>query len=104
MGITISAKVIGPVIDQNGNLSERARVEVTDVSATSLANGKVQVGDIVNSISVDGVKVEATEVYVVPEHMLNARIGSAIVMNITRGGENMDITFTITKDAITLEN
>ena len=103
LGITISAKVIGPVIDENGKLLEGALVQVMEVSNSSLAYGKVEVDDIVNSISVDGVKVNATEVYVIPEHMLTARVGSEIVMNITRGEETFDITFTITEDAITLE-
>lgn len=103
LGITISAKVIGPVIDENGGLLQGARVQVMEVSPTSLAYGKVQVDDIVNSISVDGVKVMATEVHIVPEHMLNARVGSVIVMNVTRGDQTFDISFTITKDAITLE-
>ena len=103
LGITISAKVIGPVIDANGGLLEGARVQVMEISPTSLAYGKVQVDDIVNSISVDGVKVMATEVYVVPEHMLTARVGSVIVMNVTRGDKTFDISFTITESAITLE-
>ena len=103
LGITISAKVIGPVIDENGTLLEGARVQVMEVSRTSLAYGKVQIDDIVNSITVDGVTVIATEVYVIPEHMLTARVGSVIVMNVTRGSETFDITFTITEDAITLE-
>ncbi len=103
LGITITAKVIGPVIDASGGLLEGARVQVMEVSKSSLAYGKVQVDDIVNSISVDGVKVMATEVHVIPEHMLNARVGSVIVMNVTRGGQTFDISFTITKDAITLE-
>lgn len=103
LGITITAKVIGPVIDSNGGLLEGARVQVMEVSPSSLAYGKVQVDDIVNSISVDGVKVMATEVHVIPEHMLNARVGSVIVMNVTRGDQTFDISFTITKDAITLE-
>jgi serine protease Do len=103
MGITISSGVIGPVVDENGCLVERQKVEVQSVSLTSLAFGKVRVGDIVNSITVDGVKAIATEVYVVSEHMLNARVGSTVVLNVTRGTETFDITFTITKNAITLE-
>ena len=103
LGITISAKVIGPVIDANNSLLDGARVQVMEISESSLAYGKVQVDDIVNSITVDGVKVMATEVYVVPEHMLTARVGSVIVMNITRGNQTFDISFTITENAITLE-
>ena len=103
LGITISAKVIGPVIDANGTLLEGARVQVMEVSSSSLAYGKVQVDDIVNSITVDGVTVIATEVHVIPEHMLTARVGSVIVMNVTRGDQTFDISFTITENAITLE-
>ena len=104
LGITISAKVIGPYIDENGNILEGAKVQVMDVSASSLAYGKVEIDDVVNSITVDGVTVMATAVYLIPEHMLNARLGSEIVMNVTRGEETFDITFTITESAITLEN
>jgi len=103
LGITISAKVIGPVIDENGGLLQGAKVQVMEVSASSLAYGKVEVDDVINSITVDGVTVQATEVYVIPEHMLTARVGSVIVMNVTRGEETFDITFTITKEAITYE-
>ena len=103
LGITISAKVIGPVIDENGGLLQGAKVQVMEVSPTSLAYGKVQIDDVVNSITVDGVKVIATEVHIIPEHMLNARVGSVIVMNVTRGDQTFDITFTITKDSVILE-
>jgi hypothetical protein len=103
LGITISAKVIGPVIDENGGLLQGAKVQVMEVSPTSLAYGKVQIDDVVNSITVDGVKVIATEVHIIPEHMLNARVGSVIVMNVTRGDQTFDITFTITNDSVILE-
>lgn len=103
IGITISARVIGPAIDENGSLTERQKVEVQEVSPSSLAYGKVQVGDVVNSITVDGVKAIATEVYVVSEHMLTARVGSVVVLNVTRGTQTFDITFTITQNAVTLE-
>lgn len=103
LGITISAKVIGPYIDENGMILEGEKVQVMDVSPSSLAYGQVQVDDVVNSITVDGVTVIATEVHLIPEHMLNARLGSKIIMNVTRGDATFDITFTITESAITLE-
>jgi hypothetical protein len=34
--------------------------------------------------------------------MLNAKVGSTVVLNITRGGEKMDITFVIQSSNITL--
>ena len=98
MGITITAYVSGLVVDENGDLFEAQLVEVIEVSNGSLASGKVLVGDIINSITVDGVAKKVTQIYHVTEHMLNARVGSTVTLNITRGEENLDITFKITAD------
>ena len=102
MGITITAKITGIVIDPNtGNITEAEIVEVTEISSGSLAEGKILVGDTINSITVDGNKAEVTRLHHVTDHMLNAKVGSTVVLNITRGGEKMDITFVIQSSNIT---
>ena len=104
LGITITAYVTGLVVDpESGEPVRKELVEVTTVNAGSLAYGKIMVGDVINSITLDGVTVEASHVYTIPELMLNARIGSVAVMNITRGETDMSISFTITEASITLE-
>lgn len=104
LGITITAYVTGLVIDpESGEPVRKELVEVTTVNAGSLAYGKIMVGDVVNSITLDGVTVEASHVYTIPELMLNARVGSVAVMHITRGETDMSISFTITEASITLE-
>lgn len=103
MGITITAKITGIVIDpETGDITEAEIVEVTEVSAGSLAEGKVQVGDVINSITVDGKVMNVSRLHHVTDHMLNARVGSTVTLNITRGGENMNITFTIAQGNISL--
>lgn len=97
LGITITAYVGSLEIDPDGkNMYQVEMVEVIEISEGSLAEGKVQVGDIVNSITVDGVKREVTRIHHVTDHMITARAGSTVVLNITRGEEIIDITFEIT--------
>lgn len=104
LGITITAKVKGLIVDPDtGLLTEVEKVEVSEISAGSLAEGKVIVGDIVNSITVDGKTVVAREIHDIPEHMLTARVGSTVVMNVTRGDTTLNIEFTITENSVVLE-
>ncbi len=95
MGITITAYVSGLEINDSGDLYQVELVEVTEITSGSLADGKVNVGDIISSITVDGVKHNATRIHHVTDAMIDARVGSVIVLNITRGGKAMNITFTI---------
>jgi serine protease Do len=101
MGITITAYVSGAEIDKNGKVYEVELVEVTEISAGSLAEGKVLVGDVINSITVDGVKTTVTRIHHVTDAMIDARVGSVVVLNITRDGKTMDITFTVPTSSIT---
>ena len=95
MGVTITAYVSGLEIEDDGDLRQVQMVEVIEISPSSLADGKVKVGDVVNSITVDGIKTEVTYVHHVTDAMIDARDGSTVVMNVTRGDEVIDITFTI---------
>ena len=102
MGITITAVVTGVEIDEGGTLCKVQMVEVTEVSAGSLATGKVLTGDIINSITVDGATTKVYKVYHVTDAMLDANEGSTVSLNITRGEETVNVTFTIAKSNLTL--
>lgn len=101
MGITITTYVSGLEIDKNGDVYQVELVEVTEISEGSLADGKVMVGDIINYIIVDGVKTNVSRTYHVTEAMIGTQGGSKIVLNVTRDGESMDITFTVISKALT---
>ncbi len=100
MGVTITAYVTGLEIDENGLVYEVELVEVMEVSAGSIAEGKVNVGDVISSITVDGVKTNATRVHHVTDAMIDARLGSVVVLEIVRDGKPMKITFNITESAL----
>ena len=102
MGVTITAYVTGLEIDpDNGSVYEVELVEVVEVNKGSLAEGKMQAGDIIHSITVDGVKKNVTRVHHVTDSMIDAREGSIVKLEITRGEEKLEVTFEIGKDAIT---
>ena len=101
MGVTITSYVIGVEIEDNGDMYKVQLVEVTAVNEGSISDGKMKVGDIINSITVDGVKQEVTRMHHVTDAMIDARLGSKVVINVTRGGESMDISFTVTAAEMT---
>lgn len=100
MGVTITAYVSGLEIEDDGDLRRVQMVEVIEISPSSLADGKVKVGDVINSITIDGVTTIVTQVHHVTDAMIDARTGSTVVMNLTRGEKTMEITFTIPASAV----
>lgn len=105
LGITITAYSTGLVIDPvSGDLISAELVEVAEISAGSVAQGKIQVGDVITSVTLDGVTKSVNKVHTLPELMLNARVGSTVILDVTRGDEKIKVTFEITSSCITLEN
>ncbi len=105
MGITITAYVSGLEITPEGDkVYEVNLVEVIEISGGSLAEGKVKVGDIVNSITVDGKETKVWQIHHVTDAMLDARVGSTVVLNVTRNGQPLKFTFTISESDFTTVN
>lgn len=102
MGITITAYVSGVEIDKNGEVYQVEMVEVIEIASGSLAEGKIMVGDVINSITVDGVKHNVTKVHHVTDAMIGAKKGSVVTLNVTRGGVEKDITFNIRSSDLTV--
>ena len=76
-------------------------MEIKEVVADSLAEGKLLAGDIINSVSVDGNLHTVTRDYHITDCLLDARVGSTVVLNVTRGALTLDVTITITEGSIT---
>ncbi len=91
IGFTPGADVTGLVIDtESGKIIKAERVIVKSVNQDSLLSGVIGVGDVINSVTVDGVKKDVSRVYHVLDHMMTARVGSAVTLNITRDGITFD--------------
>lgn len=102
LGITLTAKVMGVVVDPDTSKIMKAEVvEVAELTDTCVIADKIAVGDKINSITVDGVTKTATRIHHVTDHMITARVGSTVVLNVTRGTETFDITVTVPDTALT---
>lgn len=104
IGVEITAKVIGLVADPTtGELYRAERVEVGEIKSDCIIKDEIKIGDVINSLTIDGVTVNVTRVHHITDHMLTARKGSEIAVNVTRDGESFDIEFIVPLSAIKAE-
>lgn len=83
-----------------GELVRKERIKVSNVmeyldtarTKPGAAFGILAVGDVINSIKIDGTVYEVTRLFHVTEAMLNARVTSQVVLNVTRGAETIELT------------
>ena len=102
LGITVTSSKLYTVYDEErGVVHKREEVSVVTIENGALAYGVLKVGDIINSITVDGVKYDVNRMYTVTDSMLSARVGSTVTVNVTRGGETLDLSITITEKSLT---
>lgn len=102
VGITVEAAESYTVYDTDtGRIHKMERVAIKEITRGSIAEGKLAEGDIINSITIDGVTYSVTRIFNVVDSMLNARVGSVVSVNVTRGGENVDIAINITESTLT---
>ena len=102
LGINVSANRLYTEYDKElGVVYKREEVAVAVVDNEGLAKDVLQVGDIINTITIDGVEHRVTRMYIVTDAMLSAKVGSTVVMNVTRAGVTFDVSVTITESALT---
>ena len=101
MGITITSYVSGlDINEETGDVSQVELVEVIEITKNSLADGKILVGDVINSISINGQTHKVTKIHHVTDLMLSAHVGDTVNLNITRDGSAVTLSFIITEDAM----
>lgn len=102
LNVLLTAKVLGVDVDsETGKVTKVEIVEVDSISEGSVMAGKLEVGDYINYISVDGVRKDATRIHHVVDMMLLARVGSTVVVGVTRADTQFEITVTITEADLT---
>ena len=83
---------------QNGNITTVQTIGVHEVNQGSIAEGKLQTGDVLKTIQInDGEVKKVTRQHTVIDYMLNVRPGDSVKMKISRGGNEQEITFTFDK-------
>ena len=78
---------------ETGKVHKIEVVSIESITPNSVAEDILALGDVVRSITVDGVDYEIVRSFNLIDVMLTARKDSDVVFHITRGEENMDISF-----------
>ena len=102
LGVTVGVKALYTEYDiETGKIYKRETVMLTDVASDAAASGLLRKNDIINSITIDGIKHEVSRTYHIIDSMLYARVGSSVVINVTRDGVAIDISIPITENMLT---
>ena len=102
LGITVTPSELYTVYDdETGRVHRCERVKIAEITSSSLASEALQVGDVINSITIDGTTYSVTRLFHVVDSMLNARVGSRVVVNVDRGGATIDVSLEITESTLT---
>ncbi len=100
IGITLTPATSGLASDGKGGLIIKEQIVIHEIAEGCITD-KVQVGDIINSITIDGVKTEVTRNHHVIDAMLKAGVGSTVTLSLTRGTSKVDVTIVIPEEALT---
>lgn len=101
LGITVSSVEPSTVYDvETGKIHKLEKVRIEEVDNSSAVKGKLKVGDIINSIIIDGEEYAVTRRHHVIDNMLNARPESKITFKITRNGAEAEVSITATKEML----
>ena len=101
VGITVTAASQGVVIEPStGAISHKQLVSISSITPSCVVKDRIAVGDIINSITIENVTTKVYQTYHVPDTMLSARVGDTVTLNLSRGGNNCTVSFTITQDMI----
>jgi S1-C subfamily serine protease len=102
LGVTLGTTSSGAAFDtEDGSLKIVETVTAVTVSKSGVAYGKIEVGDILKSATLNGKTVEITRTHHIIDLMLTARTGNTLTVNLLRDGEAKTVTINITADMLT---
>ena len=102
LGINVGVSEMYTVYStETGKVHKREKVVVGSVASGGIANGLLKPGDIIHSITIDGVTYEAFRSYIVIDAMINARAGSEVTLRVTRAGTLIEVPIPISESVLT---
>ncbi len=102
LGITVSIFEMDSKYNEETGFFERYEtVRVEEVNAGTLAEGYFKAGDIVKSISLNGVTKQVTRQHIVIDMMLSAIEGDVATFVVERDGKTVTFDITVTKECLT---
>ena len=102
LGITLTAYTTGLTVDEeSGKVIKSELVEIIELSDTCIFKDVLRVGDIITSVTVDGVTRSVSRTHHVIDHMMTAREGSSITITVERDGIEVSETMTVPVSSVT---
>ena len=102
IGITMGKTSMYTVYDEEtGRVHKREEVNVATIASGSLAESYFEVGDILKSITIDGVKYEINRMFQITDRMYSVYENSAVTIEVLRG--ETPITIEISFEGMTPE-
>lgn len=105
IGLGLGVKSVTVLYDEIRDCTVKYEtVAINSVEAGTPAEALgLAVGDVVKSVSVDGLAREITGVYQAPEMMLDARVGSVIVYTVIRGTQTLTFEITVPSNLVQIK-
>lgn len=101
LNVTVQTSGLSTEIDkETGFINRIEQVQIASVNSNSIVKGKLQEGDVINSVKIGNVTTQITRQYQFIDVLLNARVGNDITIDFTRNGEKQSITVTVTEDCL----
>ena len=101
VGITVTATDSKAVFDmETGRMTILETVSVYEIADGSLADGVLQAGDLLVSVSVGDNTTSVTRQYHIIDMMLDVRVGDVVTLNILRADEEKSVSITITENCL----
>lgn len=93
IGVEVDVESAGVNYDEeSGKVYKYEEVIISKITVGGACDGKLKVGDVIKSVTIDGVKYDITRTYNVIDVMLTARRESSVVFSVERDGVGMDIS------------
>lgn len=102
VGVDVEVKSAGVNLDsETGKILKYEKVAVSKITQGGVCDGKLELGDVINKVIIDGNEYEIMRTYNLIDVMLTARQTSTVVFEIERGGEIIQITIDMSKINLT---
>lgn len=102
LGITIQVEDSCAYYDKESKSTKLLeKIVVKDVTSGGLADGILQTGDVLKSITIGGKNYNITRNFIVVDILLTARVGDKISITFTRNGEEITKSVVLTEKSLT---
>ena len=77
---------------------EKFKIDDTKIDSTSAAYNKLDYGDVIEGISINGKAYPLLRKFQLNDALLAVRLGDTVVMHVKRDGKSMDVTIKFDKE------